>query len=346
MAEAPSDRPLFSAVSSSSRQLFFLLRCINFAPKARVQIREDGLRFSIDDSRVMEGFVFLDKNLFTSYQYHSRHQSPFSAVNDDGTPDVPTFAISLPALLETLQIFGLSDTSQRGNPYSSFNGTTRGPTNAFDNRILGMTSVCRLTYAGEGSPLNIVLEEAGVTTTCELTTYEPEYEAEDAIPFSREDLAMKIIMRSSFLYDAITELGSVSPEELTLRASRTAPLFALGANGPLGSTVVDFGSPEDNGRGTDSTAVENVPVLETFQVAHRISQRYRFSLIKAAARAMSAATKVSIRGDEQGVLSLQFMIEVEGGKISFVDFMFVPLVSEETEDEQSAEDAEETDESD
>lgn len=48
---------------------------------------------------------------------------------------------------------------------------------------------------------------------------------------------------------------------------------------------------------------------------------------------MACASKVSIRGDGQGVLSLQFMVEVEGGGVSFVDFRFVPFVPEEGEEE-------------
>lgn len=48
---------------------------------------------------------------------------------------------------------------------------------------------------------------------------------------------------------------------------------------------------------------------------------------------MSVASKVSVRADSQGVLSLQFMIEVEVGKLSFVDFRFVPLVEDDGEEE-------------
>jgi cell cycle checkpoint protein len=60
-------------------------------------------------------------------------------------------------------------------------------------------------------------------------------------------------------------------------------------------------------------------------------------MIKAAAEAMRLASKVSVRGDEQGVLSLQFMVEVEGGGVSFVDFRFVPFIrGEEDEDEASS----------
>ncbi len=46
---------LFSAVSSSARQLFQLLRCISFASKAQVRISKEGLRFTVEESQVMQG---------------------------------------------------------------------------------------------------------------------------------------------------------------------------------------------------------------------------------------------------------------------------------------------------
>ena len=51
--------PILTAVSSSARQLYLLLRCINFAEKAHVQINEEGLKFSVDEASVMEGNVAL-----------------------------------------------------------------------------------------------------------------------------------------------------------------------------------------------------------------------------------------------------------------------------------------------
>lgn len=55
--DATSDnrRPLFSAVSGSARQLFKLLKCINFVTKAHVRITKDGLRFTVEESQVMQG---------------------------------------------------------------------------------------------------------------------------------------------------------------------------------------------------------------------------------------------------------------------------------------------------
>lgn len=183
-----------------------------------------------------------------------------------------------------------------------------------------MTGVCRLKYAAMGEPLCVVLEEAGVTTTCEMVTYEAEYQ--DEIPLQRDALALKIIMRSNWLHDAVKELSSTSPSRLTIAASPSAPYLVLSSNGPLGSAAVEFGKDQQ--------------LLETFQVRKRTVNTYKYSLIKSASPAMSAASKVSIRGDEQGVLSLQFMIEVESIGVSFVDFRFVPFLSEDGEDDRDS----------
>lgn len=47
--------PLFRAVASSTRPLFQLLRCINFTNKIHVEITADGIRFTADQARVMQG---------------------------------------------------------------------------------------------------------------------------------------------------------------------------------------------------------------------------------------------------------------------------------------------------
>ena len=266
--------------------------------------------------------VFLDSALFQTYTYVPVHND--GGVDGEEEQDVPTFQISLSSLLETLQIFGLNDIKDRWSARDPFYGGVSGSMSrggsaaAFDNRVLGMAGICRLSYSGIGEPLCIILEETGVTTTCELVTYEPELQAD--IPLQKNALAQKIIMRASWLYDAIVELSSTSPTRLTIVASPTAPYFTLSSTGPLGSATVEFS--------------KDPQLLETFQVPRRTVNTYKYSLIKGASRAMSMATKVSIRGDEQGVLSLQFMIEVEGGGVSFVDFRFVAFILEEGEGDE------------
>jgi cell cycle checkpoint protein len=376
--------PIFTAVSSSARQLFLLLRCIGSSAKAEVQITTDGLRFSVEESRAVQGLTFLEKTLFSSYTCNT------SSISDASPPDestsIPSFQINLAALLETLQIFGLSDvTSASRNPNGGF--TSSYTHNAFNTPTLAITGgTCRISYPYLGAPLSITISEAGVTTTCDLNTYESSagagFDVDESIPLQRDALTLKIIMRSTWLFDAITELASTNPTVLVLTASRhTLPLFALeGAGGPFGDSMVDFQPEPSHNRSTNSgtdTAAERdrnaqVPqVSETFTVfpvpgtaGRRVCQRYKFEHVQKAARAMGLASKVCIRCDRQGVLSMQFMVELSGDGVavgqardraegngagghatagvigeraSFVDFRFVPLFEEEEDEEESNE---------
>ena len=242
-----------------------------------------------------------------------------SEEENDGA-EMTELQISLDSLIETLQIVGLNEASTRfggDNQYGSIaTSSARGSANAFNSRFLGTSGICRFSYDGVSGSLRIILEETGVTTTCNLNTYEPEYV--DDIPFQRNAVAMKIIMRAGWLQDAVTELSATNPTRLTIIASPEAPFFALASAGPHGSATVEFS--------------KDPQLLETFNVPGRVMNTYKYSMIKGASRAMAMATKVSIRGDAQGVLNLQFMIETEGGSVSFVDFNFVAYIQEEGDD--------------
>lgn len=379
--------PIFTAVSSNANHLYTLLRCIGFAPKASVQITPEGIRFSVEESRVMQGLAFLDKALFTTYSFKPApglsNPDGDHDHNDDGSDSgiYPHFLISLSALLETLQIFGISDNNTSVNNAHQQNPTS----NAFTTPALLLGRSCTLRYSHIGGPLSITLSELGVTTTCELTTYEPDDPSfgssvgELDIPLQRDAIIMKIIMRSAWLHNAVSELDSTNPNVLTISAStKREPFFALsGSGGPFSESTVEFSIDKDgesggslshthhkvlNGDSNTSRSqfkkTKLAPtVTETFLVnppssmGTRVKQNYRFSLIRKASRAMAAASKVSIRGDIQGVLSLQFMIELGGNdnsggtsggvplpsggfssNVSFVDFRFVPLVDEDDGD--------------
>jgi cell cycle checkpoint protein len=276
---------------------------------------------------ILPGIVFLDKALFTTFNCNLPEAEGQPEPVDDGPhhesaePDLPNFQISLSALLQTLQIFGAADATTSRFDNDGYNSNIRpGRPNAFSNQALGMAGVCRLSYTGIGSPFSIILEESGVTTTCNLNTYEPE--SPEEIPFQRDSMQVKIIMQARWLFDAVSELSLTSPSRLDITASPNAPYLSLSAVGPLGSASVEFAKGRE--------------LLETFTVAEKWTQSYKFEMIKAAAEAMRLASKVSVRGDEQGVLSLQFMVEVEGGGVSFVDFRFVPYLRDEDEDDEEA----------
>ena len=160
-----------------------------------------------------------------------------------------------------------------------------------------------------------------MATEGEFTTYEPSYPEE--IPLQKDAIVQKIIMRASWLHDAVLELSSTQPNRLLMISSPQPACFILSSTGPLGSAQVEFS--KDPG------------LLETFQVSKRTVNTYKYSMIKSASRAMAAASKVSIRTDVQGVLSLQFMIEMDqqgqDSGHSFVDFRFVPYLDQDDEGE-------------
>lgn len=286
----------------------------------------------------MQGVAFLDKALFTSFSF----TDPTSVPEQDNVSEESTqsqlqpFQISLTALLETLQILGFSETPTRFQGSGDFNNDYTSNirphrADAFSNTTLGMPLICRLTYANIGSPLSIILEEAGVVTTCNLNTYEGD--EGDEIPFDRAEVDCKIIMPSRYLYDALTELSVLNPisafststTKLVIQTFPNAPFLTLSIAGPLGSSTVDFSKSRD--------------LLETFQVSRRWTQSYKFEHVRVVLEALKLGSKVSFRGDRQGVLSLQVLVEAEGGVISFVDFKFVPFADEDDDSGSDVDDA-------
>lgn len=242
------------------------------------------------------------------------------ASEDGESPEPVNFQIPLASLLEVLQIFGAVDGATRAqkaeqDPYRSNLRNYR--PDAFSNQTLGLAGTCTFLYTEEGDNFKVTIEEAGVKTTAGMTTYVPEIPEE--IPFDRDDMAFKIIMPSRSLLDSFAEISPTAPTKLTITASKNAPFLHLAGLGDLGASSVDFA------RGRD--------IMETFSIQEKWSQSYKFDFIKNSTEAMRIATKVSLRGDRQGVLNLQLMVNTEGDKHSFLDFRFVPFIQSDEDEE-------------
>lgn len=268
----------------------------------------------------MQGSAVIDKSLFSSYVFQQASSDENDDEDEGQPPPLPSFQINLGFLLETLQILGSMDVARKSEPergtVSSYNRSGAAP---FSDRALGLPGTCTLTYMEEGAPLSITIEESGVKTTANLVTYLPEIPEE--IPFDRSDLAFKIIMQPRSLLDALADLATMAPEKLLIDVSDSSPFLTLSTKGgDYGSSSYDF----SKGR----------HLLETHVVHEHWIQSFKYDFIKAASEAMRIGNKVSFRGDRQGVLSLQFMVEVEGAGSSFLDFKFVPFTGYDGEDEE------------
>lgn len=327
-----TDGPLFTALTTSTQQLHTLLRCIVFNKDAIVSIRPEGIKFTVEGSRVIEASTTLESNLFTTY------------IISNPRVHIPPFQINAAALLQALQIFGSLDTAahkaQNGGITSSFAA-------AFNTPALGVSGSCKLTYAQEGAPLSIIIEEGGMKTNCELNTYRlPNFfdHTEETIPFDNENLLLKVVLSSFRLHDALTEIMSTDSPRLVISASnRKQPYFAfIGEGGPFGNSTIEF-APEMQPRGKSLARKTKPAALETFAVAAlegmggRVRERYRTELFKRMIRAMASAVRLSLRMDHQGALSLQFMVSPnkavgaeadlygEHSKITYVEYRLLPI---------------------
>ncbi|XP_066935355.1 cell cycle checkpoint protein RAD1-like isoform X2 [Clytia hemisphaerica] len=166
----------------------------------------------------------------------------------------------------------------------------------------------KMCYAGHGYPLKLLLaEEGGILTDCSITTMD----ADDVVDFnfSSTDVLNKVIMKSLALKDAFQELDMTS-DVIQILMSPDAPYFRISTFGNSGSAHVDY--PKDS------------EMVETFECVQTQSNRYKTSLLKPSTKALVPSNKVSIRMDDRGFLSLQYMILNEDGQICFVEYLCAP----------------------
>ncbi|KAM5542647.1 hypothetical protein V8D89_003608 [Ganoderma adspersum] len=186
----------------------------------------------------------------------------------------------------------------------------------------------RMSYAGPGHPLTVLVaeESGGPTATCEVTTWEPEPRM--GMQFDNDAAVLKIILKSSWLRDALSELDP-STKRLTIignppppaappnRPLRNAPpRLRLRAVGEFGTTEMDY--PNDR------------EVLETCECPAPVSFTYTYVYIARAMRALQSSLKTSMRIDDEGLLSMQFLMpgpRRPGRERSqaFIEFWCLPL---------------------
>ncbi|XP_052526515.1 cell cycle checkpoint protein RAD1 [Tympanuchus pallidicinctus] len=171
----------------------------------------------------------------------------------------------------------------------------------------GTSTALRMCYRGYGNPLMLFLEEGGVVTVCRINTQEPE----DLLDFNfcSTNVINKIILQSEGLREAFSELDMTS-EVLQITMSPDKPYFRLSTFGNAGNAHLDY--PKDS------------DLMEAFHCNQTQTNRYKISLLKPSTKALALSCKVSIRTDNRGFLSLQYMIRNEDGQICFVEYYCCP----------------------
>ncbi|XP_068106427.1 cell cycle checkpoint protein RAD1 [Hyperolius riggenbachi] len=174
----------------------------------------------------------------------------------------------------------------------------------------------KMCYRGYGHPLTLFLEEGGVVTVCKIHTQEPEETLD--FDFCSTNVVNKIILQSDGLKEAFSELDMTS-EVLQITMSPNKPYFRLSTFGNAGSAHLDY--PKDS------------DLIEAFHCTETQTNKYKISLLKPSTKALAQSCKVSIRTDNRGFLSLQYMVRNEDGQICFVEYYCCP--DEEMQDADS-----------
>ncbi|XP_012874062.1 PREDICTED: cell cycle checkpoint protein RAD1 isoform X1 [Dipodomys ordii] len=178
----------------------------------------------------------------------------------------------------------------------------------------GTYTALRMCYQGYGHPLILFLEEGGVVTVCKINTQEPEETLD--FDFSSTNVINKVILQSDGLREAFSELDMTS-DVFQITMSPDKPYFRLSTFGNGGSSHLDY--PKDS------------DLMEAFHCSQTQVNRYKISLLKPSTKALVLSCKVSIRTDNRGFLSLQYMIRNEDGQICFVEYYCCPDEVSESE---------------
>ncbi|XP_032831440.2 cell cycle checkpoint protein RAD1 isoform X2 [Petromyzon marinus] len=213
-----------------------------------------------------------------------------------------SFRVNLTALLSCLTMFGGSSSSTASSSSASSSSAVRGGA----ARTVGPPVALSLRYGG-------------------LRTQEPEDPLDFEFGGSDADedrqTPNKVILKAEGLKEAFADLelsSSGAEVSVHITMSPARPHFRLSTFGPLGSTHCDF--PRDS------------DMVESFHCTKAQTNRYKASFLKPSAKALSQASKVSVRMDWRGLLSLQFMIPNDG-EVSFVEYYCCPDDVQEEEDD-------------
>ncbi|KAK9474084.1 Rad1/Rec1/Rad17 [Dipodascopsis tothii] len=290
----------FDAVTTCVSYIYRLLKAISsVSPRATVTISSRGLMISVDSARACNAHTFLARSLFSSYEFRGE---PGAEDGGSGDEDADTvFMISLSSLVECVQIFGTVADLPSG----------RGGDDEYSARsFISGSSVCKMRYDPREALFVLMIDEGAMTTTCELLTFEPEGAMSD-ITLSHSSNVRKVIMKAEYVDGAFRELESPASETMVVRFAPTEPHLVFECRGDIGS--VEYTFPKDWN------------VLETFAVTEACEFSYPFSIVNKTRDAVRMASKVCLRTDSNGVMSIQSMCEVGDGRQTFIDYRFLPI---------------------
>ncbi|EST04885.2 Rad1/Rec1/Rad17 [Kalmanozyma brasiliensis GHG001] len=173
----------------------------------------------------------------------------------------------------------------------------------------------KLSYQGHGNPLVLELEqETNVLTRVSISTYEPSFLTD--MVFDPRNMVAQVIVGSELMQSAFSEIDATCKK---LSILMTSPHSASAYNGSEAETnrtssmlrfkaISDTGSSEMEFPASLSSA-DPTGVIEKFVALPGSSEQwYDFTLLSRTMTVLRSSIKTSLRMDEAGLISFQFMM--------------------------------------
>ncbi|VDO10335.1 unnamed protein product [Brugia timori] len=180
----------------------------------------------------------------------------------------------------------------------------------------GVSTVLKMTYDGYGEPLKVMLEKDEIVARCLIKTQNPEVVLD--FDFNPARVAAKVIMKPWMLKETFHELDQSSPC-VGFRVDQFS--LSVITKGDLGKIKTKF--PHYS---------EQIELLECKQNVEFI---YRLNLVKRMTPSLDICSKLSLRIDHQGILSIQFVVEHNGNSHIFLEFFCIPDIPTSEEENMS-----------
>ncbi|KAJ1018794.1 hypothetical protein NDA16_004599 [Ustilago loliicola] len=337
--EAPSNAPsamTLSASVSNVTGLANLLKSVAIQTHAVVIASSSGLEIVTELNRTLQAHAYLYSHMFDAYTFNK----PSSSIQN-GTSSRP----SRPHGSGPSHSHVRNDTAGAGSGSSSggrgygrtrdgtvdpYGGGDRGGSveRGFDRNNLSSAAKAtrmKLSYQGHGHPLVLELEqEANVLTRCSISTYEPSFLTD--MVFDPRNMVAQVIVGSELMQSAFSEIDASCKKLSILITSPHSSLHDDDAdlNDSVRSTrgysransasmlrfkaISDTGSSEMEFPASLSSA-DPTGVIEKFVALPGSSEQwYDFTLLSRTMTVLRSSIKTSLRMDEAGLISFQFMM--------------------------------------
>lgn len=258
---------------------------------ALIIFTERGIRVTCESQKCLQGSAFIPKDWFSEYSLAQRDSCP-----------VVSCSLSLPLLLDSIGLSSIDKASENMDDYSSSWNENGVPP--------GMATVLKMVYPVHHSSLQLVVEDCGVSTECQISTIENTNM--HIFEMKKEETVGKVVIDAELLRDLWCELDLTS-QVIEITISPEEPYFRISTSSTLGQVNTDIHKDSEK--------------ISLFTCEETQNNQYKTSFLKSMIKALNQSSKTSIRVNDQGLICIQHMLNLDQFTGGFIEFFCLANIS-------------------